>query len=288
MSFRYKGARLSNTAPDTTSGLISGLYTLRQQLQGTPAASGGSQYYQTVGTFSWVAPANVTSVCAVCVGPSINWADNAYYGRGGGGLGWKNNITVIPGNSYVVQVGGSYGTDSFFIDALTVKGGCATGSSTGGTYVGDNGGNGGDGGANTGSGSGAGGGGAGGYAGNGGNGGNRGATSGTAAAASSGGGGGGAGGTSGSFGAGGGGVSVFGIGTTGTGGVYSAASSDPVSSGVGGSYGENGAASNTGGAYGPAAKGGGFAGTGASISAGQYSGAVRLIWNGLTFPSNAV
>ena len=39
-------------------------------------------------------PAGVTSVCVVAVG------------GGCGGLGYKNNITVIPGNSYTVYVGG--------------------------------------------------------------------------------------------------------------------------------------------------------------------------------------
>jgi hypothetical protein len=286
MSFRYKGARLSNTAP---VGYITGLWTMRQQLQANTGGGSGSQYFQTAGTFSFVAPAGVTSVCVVCIGPTLQWANNSYYGRGGGGLGWKNNIAVTPGSSYTVVVGDSNtGNDSYFISTGTVKGGAAQDPSTGGGYVGDGGGNGGNGGDNTGSGSGAGGGGAGGYAGNGGRGGDRGANSGFNAATSSGGGGGGAGGTSGSFGAGGGGVSVYGIGTTGAGGTYSAASSDPISSGVGGSYGNDGSPSNTGGAYGAASKGGGLAGTGASVSGGGYAGAVRVVWGGLTFPSNAV
>jgi hypothetical protein len=28
-------------------------------------------------------------------------------GRAGGGLGWKNNITVVPGTGYTVQVAGN-------------------------------------------------------------------------------------------------------------------------------------------------------------------------------------
>ena len=285
MSKRYKGAKLSNSAPPSYT---TGLWTMRQQLQA--AAGTGSQYYQSAGTFSWVAPAGVTSVCVVCIGPTLDWANGAYYGRGGGGLGWKNNITVIPGNSYNVQVGSSAtGTDSFFISDTTVKGGCATGSSTGGTYVGDGGGNGGAGGAATGpTTSGGGGGGAGGYAGNGGAGGAQGANSGSAAATSSGGGGGGAGGTSGAFGAGGGGVSVYGIGSTGAGGIYGAATNYEPAGGRGGSYGTKGSFSNTTGAYGSASKGGGMAGTHAGVSGGPFAGGVRIVWGGLTFPSNAV
>lgn len=286
MSMRYKGARLSNTAP---SGYVAGLWTLRQQLQAAVPPSNGSQSYTVVGTYSWVAPAGVTSVCVVCIGATLDWANNAYYGRGGGGLGWKNNITVVPGNSYTVVVGDSgSGNDSYFISTSTVKGGTATASSTGGTYTGDGGGNGGNGGANSGSGSGAGGGGAGGYAGNGGNGGARGANNGSAAATNSGGGGGGAGGTSGSFGGGGGGVSIYGIGATGAGGIYNAATNYEPGGGRGGSYGANGSFSNTGGAYGSAVTGGGIAGTAASVSGGPYPGAVRIIWGSLSFPSNAV
>jgi hypothetical protein len=287
MSFRYKGAKLSNTAPTSYD---TGLWTMRQQLQANTGSGPGSQYFQNVGTFSFVAPAGVTSVCVVCIGPTLAWANNAYIGRGGGGLGWKNNIAVTPGNSYTVVVGDSNnGLDSYFISTGTVKGGAATSSSTGGTYVGDGGGNGGDGGAGSGSGtSGAGGGGAGGYAGNGGNGGTQGANNGFAAATNSGGGGGGAGGTSGSFGGGGGGVSAYGIGTTGAGGIYSATSDWEPGGGRGGSYGNNGSMSNTGGGYGAASKGGGTAGTSASVSGGGYAGGVRIVWGGLTFPSNAV
>lgn len=100
----------------------------------------GEQVYTTAGTYSWICPANVTSVCVVCVG-------------GGGG-------------------------DSYFINATTVKGGTGaggTGLSSGGTYVGDGGGNGGGTGTATNTNgyvSGEGGGGAGGYSGNGGKGGN--------------------------------------------------------------------------------------------------------------------
>lgn len=286
MSFRYKGARLSNTAP---TSYATGLWTMRQQLQANTGSTPGSQYYQSAGTFTWVAPAGVTSVCAVCIGPTLDWANNAYYGRGGGGLGWKNDIPVTPGNSYTVVVGSSAsaGTDSYFISNTIVKGGAAQNPSTGGTYTGDGGGNGGDGGVATGSTSGAGGGGAGGYAGNGGAGGAQGPYNGFAAATSSGGGGGGAGGTSGSFGAGGGGVSADGIGATGAGGIYGAAANYEPAGGRAGSYGTNGSFSNTGGAYAPAAKGGGMAGTAASISGGPYSGGVRLIWGGLSFPNNA-
>ena len=57
----------------------------------------GQQAYTTAGTYSWVAPSGVTSISVVAVGGG---------GRagGGGGLGYKNNITVTPGNSYSVVI----------------------------------------------------------------------------------------------------------------------------------------------------------------------------------------
>ena len=55
-------------------------------------------------------------------------------GGAGGGLGWKNNYSVTPGNNYTVKVGdnginGVYSTgstsgeDSYFISTSVVKGG---------------------------------------------------------------------------------------------------------------------------------------------------------------------
>jgi hypothetical protein len=56
--------------------------------------------YTSTGTYSWVAPAKVTSVSVVAVG------GGGAYGGGGGGLGYKNGyIAGTPGNSYTVLVG---------------------------------------------------------------------------------------------------------------------------------------------------------------------------------------
>lgn len=76
----------------------------------------GSAEYTTPGTFSWTAPTGVTSVSVVCVGGGggfyrQNFASGSIagyfldYAGGGGGLGWKNNISVTPGSSYTVNVG---------------------------------------------------------------------------------------------------------------------------------------------------------------------------------------
>jgi hypothetical protein len=189
----------------------------------------GSVLYQSTGTFSWTAPAGVTSVSVVCVGGGASASGYFGVGGGGGALAYKNNITVVPGNSYTVVVGAgglstggsnnvtgvNGGASSFTagFGTMTAGGGTVTGgatansgSATGGVPSGvyDGGGNGGgcpgpySGGASAGASTsyyGSGGGGAGGYSGNGGSGGGSGSGSGsgsyTSATAGSGGGGGG-------------------------------------------------------------------------------------------------
>jgi hypothetical protein len=260
----------------------------------------GQIAYTSPGTYSFVAPAGVTSVSVVAVGSSgtqnnTNWSS----GGAGGGLGWSNNISITPGQSYTVVVGnvgtatGAYNSltvthagDSYFISTSTVRGGGGKNAAypfnsggeapLGGTYTGAGGGNGGNGGIYNSSYAGyqGGGGGAGGYTGPGG----RGATNDSNrdyylnAESGSGGGGGGGGTTSGS-GRGGGGVGILGQGSSGSGG-----NSNPTP-GIGGSGGANGDAaySSFGGTYGGGGSGGASQGT---------SGAVRIIWGtNRAFPS---
>ena len=150
----------------------------------TAVSSPQNSTYTTPGSYSWTCPTGVTSVSVVAVGGGGvgNDASNGGGAGGGGGLGYKNNISVTPGQSYTVVVGaapaqdsGNDGGDSYFINTSTVKGGGGDGSTTsnggnGGTYTGDGGGNGGAGGAG-GSTYEGGGGGAGGYSADGGDGG---------------------------------------------------------------------------------------------------------------------
>lgn len=72
----------------------------------------GDQLYDTPGTYSWTAPDGVTSVSVVCVGGGGSGCrgyspatGQSRQGGGGAGLGWKNNISVVPGQSYTVVVG---------------------------------------------------------------------------------------------------------------------------------------------------------------------------------------
>lgn len=259
--------------------------------------------FTTPGTYTWTAPAGVTSVNAVTIGGgggSAAGASNATAGGGGGGLGWKNNIPVVPGQTYTVVVGaggqtsavytpaGNGGT-SYFINTSTVAGFGGVGSNggsggAGGSYVGDGGGNGGLGGTSGTNAQAGGGGGAGGYSGNGGNGGGwsnyYGTGNGGAVTAGSGGGGGGggAGDTTGA-GGGGGGVGLNGQGANGTAGFTSGGNDNGAFGQYGGTAGGGGGSNGTNGGTGTVQGLGGVYGGGAGSGGNTGgNGGVRLIW----------
>lgn len=291
------------------------------RIESHPIVAPGQQEYTTPGTYSWTAPAGVYSVSAVCIGGggsgmvAKDAGSTRVYGGGGAGLGWRNNISVVPGQTYTVVVGNgapaavtgtsissdaypaSNGQDSYFIDIFTVLG-AGGGSSVsgsaggGGGYVGDGGGNGGQGGAASG-GSGSilgGGGGAGGYSGNGGNAGYT--SAGTSPQAGTGGGGGGGGTQTRGFnapsgsGAGGGGTSIYGEGASGGGGVNGNTNDSSIGGGAGsgGSNGTNQGSTSgaiAGGYYGGGGHGSGSSTTSALRRSGAGApGAVRIIWSG--------
>jgi len=250
----------------------------------------GQAEWTTGGTYSWTCPAGVTSVCAVCVG-----SGGGQRSGGGGGLGWKNNIPVTPGQSYTVEVGAGTqgnGSQSYFIDATTVQGGGGAGNGVqgdGGGYVGDGGGNGGVGSIGA-HGDHGGGGGAGGYSGTGGTGGVSQAGGDTTGTDGTGGAGGGGGGFSNGYaqGTGGGGVGIYGEGASGTGGTGQNA-------GQGGSGGETPPVSAS---YPNGRRGGAYGGGAGTYSSSQWwdqnggGGAVRLVWSvdgsPVAFPSTNV
>jgi hypothetical protein len=284
------------SSPITVSGLTVGTaYTFRvtalNSYGPSPASAAsnsvtpitqGQQAYTTAGTFSWVAPAGVTSVSVVTVGGGggytcYNCICEGRAGGAGGALAYANNISVTPGSSYAVVVGSASSTGvggtSSFVNTSTVAAGGGTAppfpyrGGTGGVVVagtGFAGGKGGDAGGAAVVRGGAGG--AGGYSGVGGNGANFGGN-GTAGA----GGGGGGGSISGCpyQGGRGGGVGILGQGSNGAGGVwggtFAAANGGAGSGGSGQLYG------------------------GGTCTQGNNSGggAVRIIWPGTTrsFPS---
>lgn len=285
----------------------------------------GEVAYTTPGTYSFTVPNNVTSISVVAVGggASPNQTNVAIPVAGGaGGLGWKNNIPVIPGQSYTVVVGaggagnatastGNDGGDSYFLigPGNMVLGGGGSRFGPGGRYGGDGGGNGGSGG----QGNSAGSGGAGGYTGNGGNGGTGSHNQTNASHGLPGSGGGGGGGAAqwrtnngGDFwypGGTGGGVGIFGQGANGSGGLSQWYNYGPpvyavVSNGYGGKGGSGGADGIVGTGYSvwynpnPGMNGvqyGSGATAGVQQGAGPGTGgggAVRIIWGkGRSFPA---
>jgi len=287
-----------SSSPISVTGLSAGTsYTFHVRAQnaigygafsgnatGSTNAAAGSQSYTTAGTYTWVAPAGVTSVSVVAVGGGSGGAYGCasccvyfHEGGGGGGLGYKNNFTVTPGNSYTVVVGvggtaayqggtcgtGGWGGQSYFCSTSVVRGGGGGRCNytfIGGLYTGTGGGNGGCGtGPHVGK---AGGGGAGGYSGSGG----------IRGGAGSGGGGGG-GGTC-TYRSGGG-VGILGQGSSGAAGGTNC-------------YGGGG----SGGATGTSRQGGAYGGGGCSLCTSTKGGvgAVRIVWPGntRTFPSTCV
>ena len=246
----------------------------------------------------WLCPSGVTSVCVVAVGAGGSGGNAVGYAGAGGGLGWKNDISVTPGTIYTVQVGGNgtegYGDDSWFNTPNTVRGfggegGKAVaqnGEAFGGDFIGDGGGKGGD----AGNGTSGGGGGAGGYSGSGGNGSRGNTNSQTQGSSGAGGAGGGGGGW---YGGAGGGVEIFGEGANGAAGNATSASARNGGGG-GGSGGERGCPfdnSNIG--SNQSSDGGGSYGGGCGDSAGDGNtggpGVVRIIWgDNRAFPSTNV
>jgi len=278
------------------------------------------QTYITPGTYSWTCPEDVSSVSVVAVGGGASGGCSVaqstgtnLYAGGGGGLGWKNTISVIPGQTYTLRVGagglphepraefgnpvqGEPGEDSYFISTSTVMGGGGRNDNTFSTYVGDGGGRGGKGPlSDSGRDAGAGGGGAGGYTGDGGNGALN-WSSGTQTAGAGGGGSGGEiswggqySGSSATAGHGGGGVGLLGQGasgakavTSGVGQGGSGGANAPLGDrSVGDSFGKGGDYGGGGGMWGQIYGSSAFSGKGGD-------GAIRIIWGtGKSFPNNA-
>ena len=284
----------------------------------------GQIEYRTPGSYTFVVPAEVFFVCAVCIGGGgaggYAWSQNA---AGGGATAWANDIPVTPGQSITVTVGGggnhnvTTGGTSSFGSFFSAQGGIqSSGTSSraipvSGTVTAS----GGRGGCTYNSNWAGGGGGAGGYSGDGGDG-NYGTNLGPNGGSGSG------GGAAGGFGyqsstygfGGGGGVDLYGEGLSGTqqasqfnsnwGNTWSYvdSSTTPHAGGMGGSGGEYGSPnSNTSQTfYGRTTyhgEGGRCGGGGAGSSSSQNSnsnyckgahGGVRIIWGlNRSYPKNA-
>ena len=101
----------------------------------------GEVLFTGVSQQNWVCPPGVTRVSLVCIGPGGASYQQSLaqvaIGGGGGGLCYKNDVTVVPGTTYVIRSAGAY--SSAF--GLTAKAGGAAGpysgsSNNGGTASG--------------------------------------------------------------------------------------------------------------------------------------------------------
>ena len=295
-----------NTATSTSAFSLQLIPTGRATfLNDNPTSAAGG-----LGTHhSWSVPTGVTSISILCIGAggSGDWAT----GGGGGGLSWKNNITVTPGQVVTIEAGngGRNNGDTtkvgnrskaeisgvFNVYALggsTSGGTLSVGGAGGGGGTAIGGGDGGGYGGNGGhlAGRYGGGGGAAGYTGNGGHGGyggdaDGGSNSSGTGHGQSGAGGGGGGGSSGGAGASGGGVGIYGQGANGNGGSFLGHTwGNPGRGGSGGEFANPG--------HGSATPGGNYGGGGGSrdhVTHHGGDGVVTIIWgDNRVYPSTNV
>ena len=95
------------TATITSSGLQSSI-----TLSITVNKTSGQIIYSVGGTYQWVCPTGVTSVSVLCVGAGGGCGSSWGGGGGGGALTYGNNIAVVAGNTYNLQVGSGGGSDT--------------------------------------------------------------------------------------------------------------------------------------------------------------------------------
>jgi hypothetical protein len=278
MSRRYKGGVISATAPVPTGpfqcGTAKGIWTLPQQMQARAAniwpiagdIAPASQSFTSPGTYTWVAPAGVSSVSVVVVGKA---------GNPGAALSYKNNISVTPGSSYSVFITNSCSSSSYFNSVGTVSAGLFA-------KVGDGGGFGGN--------APGGGHGAGGYSGCGGI--MTCATTGIGTAGTGGAGGGAGYGDNGAVAVygGGGGVGLFGQGANGAGGVGAGPGGGLSAAGGGGGSGGTTGGSSSASVAGAGGTFGGGQGYGNCTPGVPGGSGLRIVWPGATrtFPSTNV
>lgn len=72
-------------------------------ISGTKPSQGGQILFDTWGSYDWVVPEGVTSICACSIATGLN-------SGAGGGLSYRNNIPVQPGETLTVVIPNSSGS----------------------------------------------------------------------------------------------------------------------------------------------------------------------------------
>lgn len=103
----------------------------------------GAQLYDTPGTYQWTCPEGVTKVCCVLVSPGqsglFHFTQKQHYGGDGGGLRYKNDIAVVPGQVYTIVVSSAAQTAIDDNDVPCTAFGISVASGPRGTTIGSNG-----------------------------------------------------------------------------------------------------------------------------------------------------
>lgn len=115
------------------AGILSGTISL-QNFYGKSVYVYGQQEFTSPGTYTWVCPQDVTAVSVLCIGGGGGGDAGSDLvgvggGGGGGGLAYRNNITVIPGQSYTIVVGAG-GVPQIVRNKVTIQSSTNGGSSS--------------------------------------------------------------------------------------------------------------------------------------------------------------
>jgi hypothetical protein len=105
---------LNDSDVRSLAGILSGTISL-ENFYGKSVYIYGQEEFTSAGTYTWVCPEGVTAVSVLCIGGGGGGDAGSDLigvggGGGGGGLAYRNNISVIPGQSYTIVVGaGGFG-----------------------------------------------------------------------------------------------------------------------------------------------------------------------------------
>ena len=132
LSEYYAGGSYVPSGTSGTNGAVPTSGTISfNQFYGTSAIPSGQVEYTTPGTYFFIVPAGVTSVCAVVVGGGSGGPSGGRYSGGAGGaLVYKNNISVTPGTRLKVTVGAGGAGGVATTSAVTAKWGQVGGTSS--------------------------------------------------------------------------------------------------------------------------------------------------------------